>query len=351
MLITEEIKAKILAVPILSVARALGIQITNRRTALCFMHDDHRPSLGFKVSNNTWKCFVCNKGGNQITLVMEKLNLPYVDACKWLADSFGIHIPSDNGFRRRITRPIRHATKKEEKKVSPIDKEVALWIIEHAGLSELANDFLFIQRKYSEDVVNYLNIGSISDSTRLVNNLVNTFGKERMLASGVVRQNSKGLYLFFYTPCLIFPYTDIDGCIVNIQTRYLGTNTNAPRFQFLPGSVIGIFNMPILKCTSRTERLYVTEGVTDCIAHLSSGHKAVAIPSATSLKKEDVKVLASKNLFMYPDADEPGEKLFNQLHELLHDNYSTISRLQLPDGYKDYSDYYKKIIENGRLPK
>lgn len=351
MLITEEIKAKILAIPILSVARALGIQITNRRTALCFMHDDHRPSLGFKISNNTWKCFVCNKGGNQITLVMEKLSLSYVDACKWLADNFGIHIPNDNGFRRRIIKPIRHVTQKEEKKSCRIDKEVVSWIIGHAGLSKLAEEFLFLQRRYSENVVKSLRIGSISDSTRLINNLVDVFGKERMLASSIVRQNSKGLYLFFYTPCLIFPYTDIDGNVINMQTRYLGTNANAPRFQFLPDSAIGIFNMPILRCTSRTERLYVTEGVTDCIAHLSSGHKAVAIPSATSLKKEDVKVLSSKNLFMYPDADEPGENLFNQLHKLLHDNYSTISRLQLPEGFKDYSDYYIKIIENGGLHK
>ena len=351
MFIPDDIKVRLHEIPIISVANALGIQVIRRRSARCFMHDDHHPSLGFNNSKNTWKCFVCDKGGNQITLVMEKLGLSYVDACKWLADRYNIYIPNDNGYRKRPKNKTFVKTKtKEDETFSLIDREIATWIITHAGLSEKAKDFLFIQRKYSEDVVNSLRIGSISDSARLVNALVEVFGKERALASGIVRQNSRGLYLFFRTPCLLFPYTDIDGNILNIQARYLNKPQSGNRFQFLEGIATGIFNLPIIKYTTRTEKLYVTEGVTDCIAHLSCGHKAVAIPSATTLKPKDVRALAPMNLFMYPDADSPGEKLFTQLHSLLRDCYSSILRLELPEGFEDYSDYYKKMVEDGRLP-
>jgi hypothetical protein len=54
---------------------------------------------------------------------------------------------------------------------------------------------------------------------------------------------------------------------------------------------------------------------------LSSGHKAIAIPSATLLKPADVTAITQHlppgtQLHMYPDRDEPGERLFLQLKEL-----------------------------------
>jgi hypothetical protein len=48
---------------------------------------------------------------------------------------------------------------------------------------------------------------------------------------------------------------------------------------------------------------------------------------------------------MYPDQDEAGERLYQALSERLNDYGSMIMRVQLPDGCKDYSDYYLKQIE------
>lgn len=345
----DKIKDKLKDISILKVADELGIA-RRGRSARCFMHDDKNPSLGFNISKNTWKCYVCDKGGDQVTLVMEKLNLPFVDACKWLADRFNIIIPEDDGYRKKIN------AKKYRVKVQPktiektflIDVEMISWIVSHAQLSEKAKDFLFNQRKYKPTVVENLRIGSISYSEKLINALVKTFGLERALKSGVVRQNAQGLFLFFRTPCLIFPYTDIDGNIVNIQTRYIGTDKNAPRFQFLPNTVTRIFNMNILKQTSVDEKLFISEGITDCIALLSTNRKAVAIPSATLLNDADIKMLAPMNLYMYPDKDDAGERLYKSLSEKLNAYGSMVMKLQLPEGCKDFSDYYlKHISDNG----
>lgn len=343
MYIPKEVKDKILEIPILRLAGDLGLSV-RRRSALCFMHEDKHPSLTFTPSKNTWKCYVCNKGGDQITLVMEKLGLPYIDACKWIADKYGIIIPEDDGYRKRVSTKKAVQQKPARATVSKLaDTEMLTWIVNHAGLSDIAKKFLFETRKYKPEVVEQLRIGSISDASRLVQALINTFGQERALASGIVRKNSRGLYLFYCTPCLIFPYTDKDGNVVNLQSRYLGDNKKTPRFQFLSGVDTGIFNMQVLNNTSRTEKLFISEGVTDCIALLSAGQKAVAIPSATLLKQEDVRYLASKNLFMYPDSDEPGNKLFDELSKSLRDNYSYLTRMTLPDGFKDYSEYYLSL--------
>jgi hypothetical protein len=46
---------------------------------------------------------------------------------------------------------------------------------------------------------------------------------------------------------------------------------------------------------------------------------------------------------MFPDRDVPGERLFLQLKEVL----PSLERHQLPQGCKDYSDYYLTTVRKG----
>ena len=72
-----------------AVACRLGMEVTRHRTR-CFNHDDHHPSLHFSTHKNIWHCFVCNIGGDGISLVMKYQNSTFVDACRWLCQTFGI---------------------------------------------------------------------------------------------------------------------------------------------------------------------------------------------------------------------------------------------------------------------
>ncbi|MBQ5937812.1 MAG: hypothetical protein IJL50_08240, partial [Bacteroidaceae bacterium] len=196
--------------------------------------------------------------------------------------------------------------------------------------------------------------------------------EERRLDERVVRwcrltswKDRKGV------PWLQIPYYNRQGELVGVQNRNLqipsnsplkgekagessakaplphreGWGGSAPRFRFPAGSECGIYNLPILNLLKPGEPLYITEGSSDCWAMLSAGHKAIAIPSATLLKKKDAEQLLRLsltlrlNLHMYPDRDEPGERLFLQLREILPD----LEHHQLPPDCKDYSDYYVKI--------
>ena len=110
------------------------------------------------------------------------------------------------------------------------------------------------------------------------------------------------------------------------------------------------------------EALYITEGCSDCWAMLSAGHKAIAIPSATLLSRQDKELLQAlcvppspdnishstlltphaSNFHMYPDCDAPGERLFLQLQQVL----PGLVHHQLPPGCKDFSDYYLQTKGN-----
>ena len=82
---------KLRELPIEGVAERLGLTV-KRHKCLCPFHNDHHASLSFKVSKNTYRCFVCGASGGPIDLVMRYLNKDFLDACHWLADEHNVII-------------------------------------------------------------------------------------------------------------------------------------------------------------------------------------------------------------------------------------------------------------------
>lgn len=299
---------KIRQLPIESVAQRLGFTV-NKHKCICPFHQDSHPSLTFNVRKNTYRCYVCDAHGGVIDLVMEHLKLSFVEACRWL-DNENNTIISDYKVPTPYTKiptpsvDIRHLS----------------MLVAQPYLNEEAHRFLFDERKLHPAVVKWLGISSISSP---------------------VPMSSDYRSSWFNAPSLLIPYKDVEGKLLSVQARYLGNNSK-PRFQFPRGSKCHIFNLPVLKLLKPGEELWISEGVSDCMALLSSGRKAIAIPSATLLKEEDVKLLStfsssfSLTKHIYPDQDEPGRKLYFELKERFPD----LVYHQLPEGYKDFGQYW-----------
>lgn len=343
MIIPREIVEQLNELPIEDVAERVGL-VVKKHKARCFMHDDHHPSLSFNTKKNMFFCFVCNKGGGPIQLLM-CLNKEWTfqDACLWLAKEFKVIIAENKGYApKRAPRP--NPVKKTPKKVEiekHIDREIGEWIIEHSLLSDIAKHFLFEERKYKEGIVSALKIGSLTYPQKLTEVLIKHFGLERCAQSGFFNRWGKGIRICYQAPCLLFPYYDENGELYCIQSRFLGeVKDKKDRFKFPKDIKQRLFNRPILKDIKPNEPLYVCEGVTDCIAMLSSGKKAVAFPSSSICHPEDVRLLSSYYLFMYPDKDKAGEGLYKKLTDELKSYSNIVHKVDYPEGYGDYSDYY-----------
>lgn len=345
MRIPEDIVQKLNDLAIEEVASRLGISVS-RHKAICFMHDDQHPSLSFSTKKNMFFCFVCNKGGGPVQLVMEHEGWAFQESCLWLAKEFNIFIPDNGGYvPRKISRPqrvIKTPTNTETER--HIDREIGEWIVEHSVLSDAAKHFLYEERKYKEEVVSYLRIGSLTYPERLVEALTKTFGWERCQRSGFFNIWGNALHICYRAPCLLFPYYDENGELYCIQSRFLGNVKNKKdRFKFPKDIRQRLFNRPILRDTKPNEPLYVCEGVTDCIALLSSGKKAVAFPSSSICHPEDVRLLSSNYLFMYPDKDKAGDGLYKKLTDALKPFSNVVHKVEYPEGFGDYSDYYMSL--------
>lgn len=339
--------SKLNEIAVEEVTRRLGINV-RRHSALCPFHDDHHPSLAFNIHRNTWRCYVCDVWGGPIDLVKKSLGLNFKDACRWMEHEFCIESDDISDVLRRVKKPV---VKYNANITAPtIDVEILEAIISAAGLGVEARHFLFEERHYSPEVVKRLRIGSVNNEAQLVKFLSARFSRERLLKSGVVVERKGELKSYFHAPCLLFPYFDSNGKLVNVQARYLGDTDVHPRFQFLRGSKTHVFNIgealaAVDKHTADgSSSIYLAEGVTDCIAHLSAGHQAVAIPSATLLKAEDILPFAGRKIVMMPDNDAPGQRLYEKVKALLEPTGTVVAKEELPECFKDFSDFYAKSL-------
>ena len=285
---------KLRNLPIEGVAERLGLQVKHHK-CLCPFHDDHHASLSFCVRRNTFRCFVCGASGGTIDLAMRCLNKPFLDACRWLADKNNVILTEYQP--------------KEIPPPKPFDARRYERFFERPWLNEPARKFLFEERMLDERVIRWCRLTSWKD---------------------------------WRDVCwLQIPYYDRQGRLIGVQNRNLVRGA-LPRFRFPKGAECSIYNLPVLNRLRQGEPLYITEGCSDCWAMLSAGHKAIAIPSATLLKAKDAEQLSllhsqlSVTFHMYPDRDEPGERLFLQLQKVL----PSLVHHQLPADCKDFSDYY-----------
>lgn len=341
------LKRKIHEIPIESVVERLGIHPVKHKI-LCVFHQEKTPSLSFYPKNNTFKCFGCGASGDAVTLVMQVLNLSYPNACQWIANQFGIYIPSNGSsnknFREKI-KPIQKLPNKKEERKRQTDKDVLEWVISTARLSSEAKHFLFEERGYSKEVCEKLRLGSISNKEKFVNIAIKAWGKERCLNSGIIREFQYGLLPFARVPSILFPFYGEDDTIKNICGRYMIPD-NKNRFLYIPNldNDIKIFNLNQLIKTDVSVPVYISEGLTDCLALLSESKTAVAIPGAGSFKSEYVKYFSGRRLFMYPDHDEAGRKFFDDVNKKLRKFSSFVTELPYDLNCKDYSEYYKKRL-------
>ena len=364
--------------PIEEVAGQLGLQVA-RHKSLCPFHSDHHASLSFNTRKNLCRCFVCmDESLDSIGLVMKSLHVDFPKACFWLAERNGILLEKVRGRNWRrdcgsasaaassaalaaiassaapsaassVSAP---AAVSASSPAAPHSFDAARYarFFEHPWLNEAACRFLFDERKIDGRVarwcrlsswtdrkgVNWLQIPYFDREGRLVgiqNRNLDFHRKSRPTDSMDSEKTGKSSYPTDFTD-------DTDS-----KDSEDGTDSEeAPRFRFPYGSQCGIYNLQVLNLLTPGERLFITEGCSDCWAMLSAGHKAIAIPSATLLKPEDRDVLAyiSKTFgvewHMFPDRDAPGERLFLQLKEIL----PSLIHHQLPLGCKDFGEAYLK---------
>ena len=75
------------------VSRSIRLRRQGRiYVGLCPWHDDSRPSLQVNPDRQSWKCWVCNVGGDVFSFVMKREGIDFPEALRILAERAGIEL-------------------------------------------------------------------------------------------------------------------------------------------------------------------------------------------------------------------------------------------------------------------
>jgi DNA primase len=303
---------------------------------LCPFHSEKTPSFTIDVDRQLFHCFGCGAGGDIFTLVMEKENLSFPEALRFLAEKYRIPLPE----RKRLSPQL---LKLEENLSQIMEGALAFFRKNLFNTQEgkKALDYLQ-QRNVSDEVIQQLKIGYALNSW---DSLLAYFRTKNVAPSllekaGLVlqRQNKEGFYDRFRGR-IIFPIFTGTGKPVAFGGRTLFDAD--PKYLNSPDTPIYtkgkiLYGLNFSKDAIRSaEEVYLVEGYTDFLALYQSGVKNCAASLGTSLTSEQVGLafrFAPRIISSY-DGDTAGKKAALRAISLCFEQGLQIRILTLPQGF------------------
>ena len=329
-------------IPIIEVAKRLGIQVRGTK-AMCFMgHDKASPSLSFLKSRNTWRCFgACGKRGDGITLVMEKEGLDFKSALEWFARNFAVDVTRQYRGQSRRSRPlspkkavvVQTATRDQQE--FSADPELYEWLVSKcASVSSPTGVNYLDTHAISQECATRFNIRELRDPARAFRKLVEKWGGSRVYRSGVAwGTDGRPERLVWKSPALLFPFYE-QGVATYIQARMF---EGVPKFLNPRGVAKQMFNVDRLQKLKPGQLVHLCEGVPDTIALESHGLAAVGILGATSFRADWVERFLKFKVVVLGDGDAAGAKFAKDISAFFLERGKAVQCKPLPKG-QDVAD-------------
>lgn len=348
----NEINRQISSIPILDVAKALGIRL-NGTKAMCFNgHDKKTPSLSFSKQKNIWKCFGCDIGGNGITLVMEYNKCDYKEALKWFERYFNLRLSNSHSS---ITSG--RSTKRLKLKRMPIKPKITentfifrkefsdiyttiIHLCDRVGSSEVLRYLL--EHGISQEIADKYQLREVGDPKYLLSELKKKWNVNDLFEAGIVWDLNDSTSNFIWkTGTIIFPFME-DGKIMYLQGRQFNKD---PKFLNPRNIPKLIYNIDLLKTLKSGATVYICEGVPDTLAVIGLGLPAIGILGASSFKSEWVDYFVNLRPVILPDGDSGGEVFAISIIKMFTERGILIQRKRLPAG-ADIASFIKSRENN-----
>jgi DNA primase len=354
--------------------------------ALCPWHDDSRPSLQINPDRQTFKCWVCNLGGDIFSFVMQKEGVEFREALEMLAEKAGItldeprrNFPSSrsgssfsedeldysDGFE-----PAEYGTLPGESGGSsrssntgngPAPDKPAMframaWAVKlfhecllHDELAAPARDYLE-SRGISADMVKLYQLGFAPDDWNwLVNRAAGKASALRTLERvGLLGKSQRGTFYDRFKGRVLFPIRDMQGRPIALGGRVMpgmakATDPDArPPAKYINSPETPLFSKNrefygldlAREAIAKTGRVLVMEGYTDCIMARQFGFENVVAVLGTALGENHVRRLRFADdcrVILVLDGDDAGRKRANEVLELFVAAQVDLRILTLPD--------------------
>lgn len=330
----------------------IGGQMELRRqgrnyVALCPWHADRRPSLMINPVRQTWRCWVCDIGGDIFNFVMKRDGVSFPEALQILGEQAGI--PVD---QLRSSKPTTPGSKDDKATLLAAMR----WACDQFHNHLLTGEGADVARQYAasrelnSDLIEKFKIGYAPESWDwlLSRALQAGFSGEVLHACGLVtpRKSGSGYYDMFRNR-LMFPIWDLQGRPISAGGRVLpgsegqgGKYINGPETRLFSKSR-QLYGLNFARDTIvRTRVALVMEGYTDVIAAARAGIDNAVAVLGTALGEAHIQLLKrfADSVVLVLDGDQAGQRRADEVLELFVKADVDLRVLTLPDGL-DPADY------------
>ena len=304
----------------------------------CPFHNEKTGSFTVSPSKGIYKCFGCGKGGNAVNFIMDHEQMSYVEALKWIAARYGIHIEekelSDSQKQEKSEREsmlvvtnYAHNFFIEQLNKTDEGKSIGLSYFKHRGLEQNTIDKFGLG--YSPE-----NWESFTKSA-----LEKGYNKDYLVKTGLCIETQKGIFDRFRAR-VIFPIRNIAGKVIAFGGRIMTNDPKSAKYLNSPESEIyhksntlyGIYYAK--KSIVQQDRCYMVEGYLDVISFHQKGIENTVASSGTALTNEQIRLIKrlSNNITIIYDGDAAGLKASLRGIDLVLEEGLNVKIIPLPEG-------------------
>jgi DNA primase len=318
----------------------VGSYISLRRAGrglvgLCPWHDDSRPSLQVNPERQTFRCWVCNIGGDAYTFLMKMERLEFREALEQLADRAGIQLPRSGGLpaddKALLFRALGWAAERFRDCLDRSPEAAAA----RSYLHDRGFDAAAIARfglGFAPSAWDWL-LGQAAAAGISTNHLVRT-------GLAVERQDRSGHYDRFRGR-VMFPIRDPQGRCIAFGGRVLpGAPPDAAKYINSPETPLfskssTLYGLDTAReAITASRRVIVVEGYTDCLAARLAGIEDVVAVLGTALGARHARLLRryADRIVLVLDGDEAGRRRADEILDVLLAEPIDVRIARLPGG-------------------
>ncbi len=317
----------------------------------CPWHDDSRPSLQVNPERQTWKCWVCDLGGDVFSFVMKRESLDFRGALEMLAERGGVVLPQQRRDPSGIDKNALFRV------LSWAERQFATYLASSSDAA-VARDYL-ASRGIHTECVRRFRIGYSPQAWDwlLQRARQESFTDEQLQLAGLanVSETSKRVYDRFRGR-LLFSIRDAQGRTVGFGGRVLSSSTgsNEPKYVNSPETRLFskrelLYGLDLARDEiSRLRHAIVVEGYTDALMAHQFGISNVVAVLGTALGQRHLELLRhyADRVTLLLDGDEAGQRRTNEILELFLKHAVDLRVATIPAG-QDPCDF---LLQYGREP-
>ncbi|MHB8900672.1 MAG: DNA primase [Thermoguttaceae bacterium] len=334
---------------------------------LCPWHDDTKPSFQVNPERQSFKCWVCDVGGDVFSFMMRMEGVEFREALELLADQTGIVLqplsrpesPARQGTGETGTfeaaAPDRGEGKRALYRAMAWAEQQYHDCLVHSQDAEPARRYLE-QRGITGESIRRFHLGfSPNQPNWLLNLAGGTPARAKVLETiGILarRQDGGGWYDRFRGRVL-FSIRDSQDRPVGAGGRIIPESGLTSPAKYVNSPETPLFKKSRLlyaldaarEAIRKTGRVLVMEGYTDCIVAHQFGFGNAVAALGTAVGQQHVKILKrfADRIVLVLDGDEAGQKRANEVLELFIAENVDLQILTLPDD----SDPCEFLLEHG----